>query len=56
MGFNSTKELDLKKIQREFNISEARIAELPIAKSELDKIYRNFQTVKPQLEEINQRY
>lgn len=52
MGFNSTKELDLKRIQREFNISEARIAELPIARSELNKIYRNFQTDKPQLEII----
>lgn len=52
MGFNSTEELDLKRIQREFNISEARIAELPIARSELNKIYRNFQTDKPQLEII----
>jgi len=52
MGFNSTKELDLDRIQREFSIKEARIAELPISKSELDKIYRNFQTDKPQLEVI----
>lgn len=52
MGFNSTEELDLERIRREFNITEARIKELPIAKSELDKIYRNFQTDKPQLETI----
>lgn len=52
MGFNSTEELDLEKIRREFNIAEARITELPIAKSELDKIYRNFQTNKLQLETI----
>lgn len=52
MGFNSTKELDLERIQREFQITEARITGLPISKLELDKIYRNFQTDKPQLEVI----
>lgn len=52
MGFNSTEELDLERIQREFNITKVRITELPIAKSELDKIYHNFQTANPKLEEI----
>lgn len=43
MAIDNTKELDLKDIQRKFNISQKRIDILPVDKLELNKIYHDFQ-------------
>ena len=52
MAFDDTEEFDLEKIQREFNISQNRINNLTIDKSELAKIYHDFQLCIPKLEKI----
>lgn len=47
MAFEVGREFDLKRIQKELNIKQKNIDNCPISKSELGKIYQNYQNTIP---------
>ena len=52
MAFEVGREFDLKRIQKELNIKQKNIDNCPIPKSELGKIYQNYQSTIPSLEKL----
>lgn len=50
MALEDTKELDLERIQRDFNITQSRMNELAPKKTDLKEIYHDFQINMPKLE------